>query len=892
MTTGMMVLATALAAFPKWGEPRAVTQGPHEHLLASYFAIDSWSPDKRYMLVLETDLNGRLPEPGERCTLGLVDLEDGNRFIPVTTTACWNFQEAAMAHWMNDDEIIFNDVRDGKFKAVVMNWRTKKERVLPLPVSAVSEDRTWAVSINYARLSLLRPDYGYAGPGQDAREDVTWPEDDGLWTMDLKTGETKLILSVAATRSLQPEPKTVPGKPGHPLAYHCHTAISKDGAKIFFLARSVDWFDKVAHKIPYWNTTSFTVNRDGTELRRCFKDGWAGSHFNWAPDGSHKMLVTATWNDGNGSGIAGRAWSTVEFEVGREDDVRRIGAGVLDFDWHCVYSPDGKFMSGETYWNKYNERPWVLVRLEDGMTMPMGSFYVPEAYRGTYWRCDLHARYRPDGRQIAFNSVHEGSRQVYVRDIEPRTSDVVPLDDGWTVDGATVILPHCWNIEDGTDGPTDLYGSNHNSVGGTGYARRKVVYARNLPDATPEKRRYLRVHAASIHAVVRVDGKEIGRHSGAFTAFTFELPPDGRRLEIEVDNFFDPDVPPICGDFTMYGGLYRGVDLIETDPSRKFIADDGLFEDELAVPHDMPRYEFRDDGFYVNGEKTFLKGVCYHQDREGKGWAISAEDEEGDIRLIKEMGANAIRTSHYPRGERFYDLCDKYGIYVWTELPLVDAATDSAAFRSNTLHMAREMVLQHRRHKCIAMWGLFNELYLAKMPDGQAEPLVREVKELIRSLDPRPVVAASNNPKKTDLNAIPDALGFNMYPGWYGGRSSDLGDRIEEWRLANGRSCVAISEYGAGGSLGHDTDDGSYRPSPGGKFHPLSYQLRHHEASWAAIKDNPHVWGAFVWVMFDCGSDSRHEGARNGLNDKGLVGFDHKTKKPVYNFYRREWTAK
>ena len=99
--------------------------------------------------------------------------------------------------------------------------------------------------------------------------------------------------------------------------------------------------------------------------------------------------------------------------------VRRIGAGVLDWDWHCIYSPDGKFMSGDTYWNGNFERPWVLVRLEDGMTMPMGAFFVPEPYRQTYWRCDLHARYRPDGKQIGFNSVHEGSRQVYVRDITP-----------------------------------------------------------------------------------------------------------------------------------------------------------------------------------------------------------------------------------------------------------------------------------------------------------------------------------------------------------------------------------------------------------------------------------------------------------------------------------------
>lgn len=419
-TCALMASASELAQFPEWGDPRPVTSGPHEHLLASYYGINSWSPDLRYISVLQTDLNGRLPEPGERCTLGLVDLLEGNRFIPVTTTACWNFQEATMAHWINDDEIIFNDVRDGRFKAVVMNWRTKQERVLPMPVSAVSEDRTWALSVNYARLSIVRPDYGYAGDGQDPLEDVEWPEDDGLWRMDLATGETKLILPVAAARGLMPQPRRTEGKPGRPLAYFCHTIISWDGAKIFFLARSIDWFEKSVHKTSPWETTSLTVNSDGTGIRRCFKDGWKGSHFNWAPDGSHKLLVTAVWDGDKHEPGSRFDWSPVEFTVGAEEKVRRIGAGVLDWDWHCLYSPDGKFMSGETYWTKNFERPWVLVRLADGMTMPVGAFYVPEAYRGTHWRCDLHARYRPDGRQIAFNSAHSGSRQVYIRDIKQR----------------------------------------------------------------------------------------------------------------------------------------------------------------------------------------------------------------------------------------------------------------------------------------------------------------------------------------------------------------------------------------------------------------------------------------------------------------------------------------
>ena len=406
--------------FPVWGEPRRITSGPHEHFFASYFAIDSWSPNRRYVSVLETDVNGRLPEVGERCTLGLVDLEDDNRFIPIATTACWNFQEAAMAHWLSDDEIVFNDCRAGRFVAVVLNWRKKSERILPMPVSAVSEDRTWALSVNYARLSLTRPDYGYAGPGQDPREDVEWPEDDGLWTMDLKTGETKLILSVAAGRPLMPATVPRKDKPGNPLAYYCHTVISKDGEKIFFLARSVDWFDAVKHRAWPWQTTSFTINRDGSDLRRCFKDNWQGSHFNWAPDGSHKMLVTAIWDgDRQSSEWWKSKWSPVEFTVGEESKVRRIGAGILDQDWHCVYSPDGRFMSGETYFDNQFYRPWVLVRLQDGAVMPQGEFFVPEAYRGGYWRCDLHARYRKDGRQIGFNSVHEGSRQVYVRDIVP-----------------------------------------------------------------------------------------------------------------------------------------------------------------------------------------------------------------------------------------------------------------------------------------------------------------------------------------------------------------------------------------------------------------------------------------------------------------------------------------
>ena len=226
----------SLPDFPEVGEPYAITSGPHDHLLASYFGINSWSPDNRYVAILETDVNGRLVAEDEAAKIFLVDLKDGNKMIEIGQTYAWNFQEAAMFHWLpwEDGACLWNDRRDGKFVTVVYNWKTKEERLIPYPVSAVSQDGNWAVSINYARLRLTRPDYGYAGQGQNPLRDDIWPEDEGLWLVNLRSGEGRLILSIAQARS---QMTTIEDPRG--LAYFCHTIISKNAKRIFFLARTV-----------------------------------------------------------------------------------------------------------------------------------------------------------------------------------------------------------------------------------------------------------------------------------------------------------------------------------------------------------------------------------------------------------------------------------------------------------------------------------------------------------------------------------------------------------------------------------------------------------------------------------------------------------------------------
>ncbi|MHB8900415.1 MAG: hypothetical protein ACYC6Y_16815, partial [Thermoguttaceae bacterium] len=112
-------------------------------------------------------------------------------------------------------------------------------------------------------------------------------------------------------------------------------------------------------------------------------------------------------------------YSHVLFTAGKDDYVR-LGRGLLDFDGHGVFSSDGQWMATDTYPDKLGERKLMVLRMSDQALLPLGGYFVPEIYRETYSRCDLHPRWRPDGKMLAFNSVHEGSRQVYVIDVGSR----------------------------------------------------------------------------------------------------------------------------------------------------------------------------------------------------------------------------------------------------------------------------------------------------------------------------------------------------------------------------------------------------------------------------------------------------------------------------------------
>lgn len=315
--------------------------------------------------------------------------------------------------------------------------------------------------------------------------------------------------------------------------------------------------------------------------------------------------------------------------------------------------------------------------------------------------------------------------------------------------------------------------------------------------------------------------------------------------------------------------------------------------DAVTVPFGFRDVAFDASGaFVLNGNRFALRGVNRHQDRAGCGWAVSAADEDEDFRLIREMGANTVRTAHYPQSAHVYDLTDRLGLVAWVELPLTNTLSPTPAFRATVDEMIREMILQLGNHPSICLWSVFNELqhdWAPQLREAECAELITRFAARFRELDAtRPVVAASCTPEKRLLNRSVAHLAFNFYPGWY--VDEKMAELLVSARKLNDVRSVGVSEYGAGGSVRHHQWPAERPGANNARFHPEEYQALCHADQYADLRRDPAVWGSWVWAMFDFAADTREEGDHDGINDKGLVTRDRKVKKEAYSFYQANWT--
>jgi hypothetical protein len=374
---------------------RRVTSGPHSHFFG-YYEKSPWDASGRYLLALEADFTGRRPAAEDVATIGMVDLQDCDRWIPLAETRAWNWQQGAMLQWRPEfpDEILYNDRREGQFVGILRNVYTGTERVFPKPFYGVSPGGRDAISLNFARLADNHPACGYAGTS-DPWANTPVPPDDGAYHLDLETGTARLILSLHDAVTLGDRWKSKSRDGTH---WFNHAQFSPDGSRFGLLHR---WHDGTAR----WKTRLLTLNPDGSKPY-VLCDQEMVSHYDWRDP--HTLLAWAR-----------RAPSGERYYLlsDRTQEASVVGEGTLTVDGHCSYSPDRRWILTDSYPDAEGYRTLILFDTKADRRIEIGRFHGPSP-KDVEVRCDLHPRWSRDGHSVCIDSLHEnGDRQVYVLDV-------------------------------------------------------------------------------------------------------------------------------------------------------------------------------------------------------------------------------------------------------------------------------------------------------------------------------------------------------------------------------------------------------------------------------------------------------------------------------------------
>ena len=316
------------------------------------------------------------------------------------------------------------------------------------------------------------------------------------------------------------------------------------------------------------------------------------------------------------------------------------------------------------------------------------------------------------------------------------------------------------------------------------------------------------------------------------------------------------------------------------------LLEDGQAVDEISSPFGVRTFRMDPkEGFFLNGRRYPLHGVSRHQDRKGLGNALTREHHDEDMALIREIGANTIRLAHYQHDQYFYDLCDRYGMIVWAEIPYISEHLPNG--RENTLSQMQELITQNYNHPSIVTWGLSNEITISTRKKADMLDNHRQLNDLCHRMDPtRPTTLACYavcGPFNRSAH-ISDLVSWNLYLGWYipGLFLNDLW--ISFFHLVFPKRCLGYSEYGAEGM------PNLHSSKPRREDHTEEYQAHYHEYMLRCFRRHPYLWATHVWNMFDFAADARDQGGEPGMNHKGLVTFDRKTRKDSFYLYKAHWS--
>ena len=323
--------------------------------------------------------------------------------------------------------------------------------------------------------------------------------------------------------------------------------------------------------------------------------------------------------------------------------------------------------------------------------------------------------------------------------------------------------------------------------------------------------------------------------------------------------------------------------------------------DRYATRFGIRTVEFTPTDLKLNGRSIRLRGVCDHHDLGALGAAVSRRATERQLQILKEMGVNAIRTSHNPPSPELLEFADKLGFLVmdeafdmWKEPKVPNGYSkywDEWSDRDLT-----DMIRRDRNHPSVVLWSIGNEIPEQRSPEGWK--IAKHLTEICHREDPtRPVTSAMNHPEAAIKNNFAqqlDVKGINYNLGMY----KKMLDEHPDWIVLASETESAVSSRGV-----YDLPIEKYEKSP-------THQLTSYDviappwayipdAEWAALEQNPRVLGEFVWTGFDyLGEPTPYFRHRTETDDWparssyfGIVDLAGLPKDRFY-LYQSQWTTK
>lgn len=318
-----------------------------------------------------------------------------------------------------------------------------------------------------------------------------------------------------------------------------------------------------------------------------------------------------------------------------------------------------------------------------------------------------------------------------------------------------------------------------------------------------------------------------------------------------------------------------------------------LEENGMVTDDYIDRFGFRQitivgKKLLLNGNEITIKGFCRHEDHPLYGCALPFEAMTADLALLHHLGANSVRTVHYPNDELFLDLCDEQGILVWEEnhargLSLEDMQNPN--FEHQAEEVIREMVPSHYNHPSIYIWGILNE---CASDTAYGKACYEKQLSLIRTLDQsRPLSFASCKFKTDICLGLPDVVSYNIYPLWYHNTPAakyldDLYQWVQNETEGAGKPFL-ITEIGAGAIYGcHDQRNSKWTEE---------YQAEALRAQLEAVLSYENCMGVYIWQFCDVRvSEEWFEKRPRCMNNKGVVD-EYRRRKLSYTVVKEIFEA-